>query len=361
MLDLGFREDLEFMLGEAPADRRTLMFSATVPPMIATLAQHYQRDAVRVTTLSERSQHADIAYQALQVAQQDAENAIINVLRYHEAQNAHRLRQHPRHGEPPDRALRQPRLPGREPVGRAEPGRAEPRAAGDARRPGAGLRRHRRGGARHRPAEPRTGDPCRAADERREACCTARAGPAAPGARASRRWSCRRRRSKQAERLLKSARVTAEWTTAPGADEILPPRRGAAADRPRLGRRRSPRTRRPSPRGCSRCTAPEAIAAACLRLYRAQAFRARGTRRLPTRAPPAKERAPFGPSAWFALSVGRDDRAEPRWLLPMLCRAGPARQGRHRRDPGAGVRDLRRTRRGERAGLPRGAGRWRQA
>src|SRR6056297_683660 len=88
MLDLGFREDLEFMLGEAPPERRTLMFSATVPPMIATLAKHYQRDAVRVTTLSERSQHADIAYQALRVAPQDAENAIINVLRYHEAQNA---------------------------------------------------------------------------------------------------------------------------------------------------------------------------------------------------------------------------------------------------------------------------------
>ena len=88
MLDLGFREDLEFMLGEAPEDRRTLMFSATVPPMIATLAKQYQRDAVRVTTLSGTSQHADITYQALRVAQSDAENAIINVLRYHEAQNA---------------------------------------------------------------------------------------------------------------------------------------------------------------------------------------------------------------------------------------------------------------------------------
>ena len=88
MLDLGFREDLEFMLGEAPEDRRTLLFSATVPPSIVTLAQSYQRDAVRVTTLSERGQHADIAYQALRVAPQDTENAIINMLRYHEAQNA---------------------------------------------------------------------------------------------------------------------------------------------------------------------------------------------------------------------------------------------------------------------------------
>ncbi len=52
MLDLGFREDLEFILGEAPDDRRTLMFSATVPKTIATLAKKYQRDAVRVTTVA---------------------------------------------------------------------------------------------------------------------------------------------------------------------------------------------------------------------------------------------------------------------------------------------------------------------
>ena len=52
------------------------------------LAAQFQRDAVRLTTLSDSSQHADIAYQALRVAPIDAENAIINVLRYHEAQNA---------------------------------------------------------------------------------------------------------------------------------------------------------------------------------------------------------------------------------------------------------------------------------
>ncbi|MEQ9245303.1 MAG: DEAD/DEAH box helicase, partial [Nitratireductor sp.] len=39
MLDLGFREDLEFILQSAPTGRRTLMFSATVPPTIAALAK----------------------------------------------------------------------------------------------------------------------------------------------------------------------------------------------------------------------------------------------------------------------------------------------------------------------------------
>ncbi|MFA5581461.1 MAG: DEAD/DEAH box helicase, partial [Paracoccaceae bacterium] len=88
MLDLGFREDLEFILGAAPESRRTLLFSATVPRAIANLATSYQKDAVRITTAAETRQHSDIEYRALSVAPQDSENAIINVLRYYDAQNA---------------------------------------------------------------------------------------------------------------------------------------------------------------------------------------------------------------------------------------------------------------------------------
>ena len=88
MLDLGFRDDLEYILGECPEDRRTLMFSATVPKSIAGLAQKYQRNAQRVTTLSGTSQHADIEYRAMSVANHDGESAIINTLRFFEAPNA---------------------------------------------------------------------------------------------------------------------------------------------------------------------------------------------------------------------------------------------------------------------------------
>jgi ATP-dependent RNA helicase DeaD len=88
MLDLGFREDLEFILDAAPDDRRTLMFSATVPRMIVSLAKRYQRDAIRVATAAEERQHVDIEYRALTVAPRDRENAIINVLRYYEATSA---------------------------------------------------------------------------------------------------------------------------------------------------------------------------------------------------------------------------------------------------------------------------------
>ncbi|MCV6585876.1 MAG: C-terminal helicase domain-containing protein, partial [Marinibacterium sp.] len=48
----------------------------------------YQRDAERVSTVSERTQHADIEYRAMNVAPRDGENAIINVLRFYEAPNA---------------------------------------------------------------------------------------------------------------------------------------------------------------------------------------------------------------------------------------------------------------------------------
>lgn len=87
MLDMGFRDDLEFMLAAAPEHRRTLMFSATVPRAIAGLAKKYQRDAVRVETTSPAEQHLDIAYHAAVMAPSDRENAIINVIRFHEAKN----------------------------------------------------------------------------------------------------------------------------------------------------------------------------------------------------------------------------------------------------------------------------------
>src|SRR5690606_4464633 len=84
MLDLGFREDLEFILAAAPAERRTLLFSATVPSQIAQLAKRFQRDAHRIVAQGESSQHADIEYQQMVVAPADRENAIINTLLFHD-------------------------------------------------------------------------------------------------------------------------------------------------------------------------------------------------------------------------------------------------------------------------------------
>jgi ATP-dependent RNA helicase DeaD len=88
MLDLGFREDLEFILGAAPAERRILMFSATVPKPIVALAKRFQRNAIRISTIDEHKQHADIEYRTISVDTAERENAVINVLRFFDAESA---------------------------------------------------------------------------------------------------------------------------------------------------------------------------------------------------------------------------------------------------------------------------------
>jgi ATP-dependent RNA helicase DeaD len=48
MMDMGFAEDLEAILSATPAERQTVLFSATMAPRIASLASRYLRDAARV-------------------------------------------------------------------------------------------------------------------------------------------------------------------------------------------------------------------------------------------------------------------------------------------------------------------------
>jgi len=87
MLDLGFREDLEFILEAAPETRRTLLFSATVPRAIADLAKTFQRDALRLVATSAGEQHADIEYQQVVVRNDEREHAVINMLLLHDSSN----------------------------------------------------------------------------------------------------------------------------------------------------------------------------------------------------------------------------------------------------------------------------------
>ncbi|MFH3480794.1 DEAD/DEAH box helicase [Xanthobacter sp. V4C-8] len=88
MLDLGFREDLEFILLATPPERRSLLFSATMPRGIVTLAKRYQRDALRIEVASAEGGHADIEYRAMRVAPTEVEHAVVNVLRYYDTPTA---------------------------------------------------------------------------------------------------------------------------------------------------------------------------------------------------------------------------------------------------------------------------------
>lgn len=88
MLDLGFREDLEFILDATPPERRSLLFSATMPRGIITLAKRYQRDALRIEVAGAEGGHADIEYRTMRVAPTEVDHAVVNVLRYYDTPSA---------------------------------------------------------------------------------------------------------------------------------------------------------------------------------------------------------------------------------------------------------------------------------
>jgi ATP-dependent RNA helicase DeaD len=89
MLDLGFREDLEAILDTATGEnRRTLLFSATLPRAIAAMAKRYQKDALRIVGSADETPHGDIDYRVVTVAPHEIEHAVVNVLRYFEARGA---------------------------------------------------------------------------------------------------------------------------------------------------------------------------------------------------------------------------------------------------------------------------------
>jgi ATP-dependent RNA helicase DeaD len=48
MLDMGFAEDIEAILSEAPEQRQTVLFSATMPPRLESIARSYLDDPVRI-------------------------------------------------------------------------------------------------------------------------------------------------------------------------------------------------------------------------------------------------------------------------------------------------------------------------
>ena len=183
MLDLGFREDLEFILAAAPDDRRTLLFSATVPKPIAQLAKRFQRDALRISATGESDQHADIEYSMILVAPPSAKTP--SSIRCSTSMREHAgLLLHPRSGQTPVLPARQSRLRRRLAVGRTQPGRAHQRAAVDARgRARVCVATDVAARGIDLPNLDSSSMPtCRPIPKR---CCTAAAAPAAPAARAS--------------------------------------------------------------------------------------------------------------------------------------------------------------------------------
>lgn len=58
MLNMGFREDIELILGYVPENRQTVLFSATMPESIMAITEQYQRDPV-VVGVEQKSRTVD--------------------------------------------------------------------------------------------------------------------------------------------------------------------------------------------------------------------------------------------------------------------------------------------------------------
>jgi ATP-dependent RNA helicase DeaD len=60
MLDMGFAEDLEAILSATPEERQTALFSATLPPRIAGIAERHLRQPVRVRIAKEKVEPGEL-------------------------------------------------------------------------------------------------------------------------------------------------------------------------------------------------------------------------------------------------------------------------------------------------------------
>jgi len=357
MLDMGFREDLQFILETTPPERRTLLFSATLPKTIVNLAQHYQRDALRIKTVGASEGHADIEYRAIRVAHNKAESAIVNLLRFMDPPNALvfcATRNAVRHLEAIllERGFAAVALSGE--LSQSErnhalqalrDGRARVCVATDVAARGLDL--------------PNLGLVIHADLPNDAEVLQHRSGRTG---RAGRKGvsillvpNSRRRR---AEEMLSRARVQFTWTEPPSADDIRKLDQDRLLQNPILT---EPSSDEELSMANSLLAAhnPQNIAAAFVKMYRAtlpapeeigEVFEPRGEQRgrseaqgsreprnraerreqkfTPEKRPQA-ERAdmPRRPGdmengVWFKITVGRERNADPKWLLPEICRQG---------------------------------------
>ncbi|MHA6805320.1 DEAD/DEAH box helicase [Salinifilum ghardaiensis] len=80
MLRMGFVEDVETILSSAPAQRRTALFSATMPPAVRRISQSYMREPVEVTVESSTRTAATVNQRYLSVRDSAKRDALTRVL-----------------------------------------------------------------------------------------------------------------------------------------------------------------------------------------------------------------------------------------------------------------------------------------
>jgi ATP-dependent RNA helicase DeaD len=321
MLDMGFREDLEEILDATPEGRRTLLFSATIPKPIVSLAKRYQKDALRISTVGEDRGHGDITYQAVTVAPSEIENAVVNLLRFHEAESAMLFcatRDNVRHlhASLTDRGFSVVALSGEHSQNERNQAlqalrdrRARVCVATDVAARGIDLPTlslvihvelpRDAEGLQHRSGR------------------TGRAGKKGTAV-----LIVPYPRRKRVEGMLRGARINAEWINAPTPADI---RRN---DRERLITAllvpvEADEEDQALAKRLMEEKSAEDIAIALVQAHRAKMPALEDM--LDADARPARNDAPragFEDTIWFRMDVGRKQNADPRWILPLLCRRG---------------------------------------
>ncbi|KAL3136406.1 hypothetical protein ABBQ38_005663 [Trebouxia sp. C0009 RCD-2024] len=83
MLDIGFADDVEKILSEAPVERQTMLFSATMPTWVKKLTRKHQRDPLVVDLVGDEEagkMAESIKVLAVQVAQENRRNILADLL-----------------------------------------------------------------------------------------------------------------------------------------------------------------------------------------------------------------------------------------------------------------------------------------
>jgi ATP-dependent RNA helicase DeaD len=341
MLDLGFRDELDTLLDATPEWRRTLLFSATIAKEITALARKYQKDALRIDTLVRNQPHADIEYRAVRIPPRETEHAVVNVLRYFEAPTAlvfcaTRDGVRHLHASLQERGFTSVALSGEltqnertRALQAMRDGQARVCVATDVAARGLDL--------------PDLGLVIHADLPNSKQTLLHRSGRTG---RAGRKGTCvlivPANRARAAEALIASAGVSAQWSGAPLAEEIRARDGARLLGDPVLTEEMTAEDLSLA-RTLLEGRSAEDIAAALVRMYRGRLPAPEeitelspmpGTRREPTREPgtrPEKAQIASGPMVWFSLNVGRAQKADPKWLLPLICRMG----GVEKRDVGA--------------------------
>jgi ATP-dependent RNA helicase DeaD len=127
-----------------------------------------------------------------------------------------------------------------------------------------------------------------------------------------------RKSRKKAERLLRWAKLEAEWSGAPSAEEVSAQDQGRMFADPDWVVAPTD-SELPLIESLLGTFSPEQVAAAYLRLYNSKHSAPEEIAESDAKPAPRKD---FGPSVWFSISGGRKAGAEPRRLLPMLCKLG---------------------------------------